>query len=254
MIAQTGLLTYDPPVENEQVNYDTLLNDVRQRQQCLDQLIAAWMSEYRQRGGTIHCGRGCRNCCGLVVNCTVLEAVAIARQLTPVQRTRLTACIPKLRACAEQADSLKEWLSSYRDQAGPCPFLNEDGSCGIYPLRPLSCRAVLATKEPGWCGTDFSTLTAEDKQAFINSLDRSVVAFPTHYAATPQEIGQELEQASLKALEVRYGFSLQGNLPWLVWLVLEHRLEELLPAGATALQQQLGSAGLLNPYLLLLHE
>lgn len=227
---------------------------VQQKQLFLDQLNAAWTAEYRQRGGTIHCAKGCKGCCSLVVNCTAPEALAIAAVLTPLQRTRLYQQIPLLLTAATRASSLKEWLGAYRDQAGPCPFLDPDGSCGIYQVRPLSCRSLLSTKLPDWCTTDFSTLSAVDKQAFMEELDRSVVAFPTHYAATPQEIGQELESACLREMEATYGYSLLGNLPWLVWLTLEHRLAELLDFGASALQQRLSAAGLLNPYLLLISE
>lgn len=234
--------------------HTTLLEDVRQKQDFFDQFCNAWRSEYRQRGGIIYCGRGCRGCCSLVVNCTALEAVAVARNLTPAQTARLSAQIPLIQECAAQASSLKEWLSAYRDQVGPCPFLEQDGSCGVYQVRPLSCRSLLATKEPHWCTTDFSSLSADQKQGFMESLDRSVVAFPTHYAATPQEIGQELELALLRSSEARYDCSLLGNLTWLVWLAREQKLEELLLAGPDAVRQRLSSHGLLSPYLVIIND
>lgn len=236
------------------MSYDTRLQAVRQKQEFFDQFCGAWLSEYRQRGGSIHCGKGCSGCCSLVVNCTISEASAIARAVTPEQQVRLQAAIPAIQECARQAASLKEWLKSYRNQAGPCSFLESDGSCGMYQLRPLSCRSLLATKGPHWCTTDFATLSGDERQAYMERLDRSVVAFPTHYAATPQEMAQELELADLRELEQDYGCSVLGNLPWLVWLVLEHRLDELLSAGAAAMRTYLNERGLASPYLVVIGD
>jgi Fe-S-cluster containining protein len=37
-----------------------------------------------------------------------------------------------------------------RHQSMPCPALQEDGSCGIYPFRPLTCRSMgIPTEEDG---------------------------------------------------------------------------------------------------------
>jgi len=231
------------------MSHDTRLQAVRQKQEFFDHFCAAWLSEYRQRGGSIHCACGCGGCCSLVVNCTASEAIAIARALTPEQQTRLRATIPAIKASAQQAGSLKDWLKSYRDQAGPCPFLEQDNRCGVYQLRPLSCRSLLSTRESHWCTTDFGALSHQHKQQFMEQLDRSVVAFPTHYAATPQEVAQELELAHLNEMEQDYGCSLLGNLPWLVWLTLEHRLDELLTSGTVGLRSYLTAHGLASPYL-----
>lgn len=236
------------------MTYDTRLEEVRQKQLFFDQFCDAWRSEYRLRGGTIHCDRGCSGCCSLVVNCTGPEAALVANRLTPAQMSRLQSQIPLIQACANRAVSLKEWLSSYRRQAGPCPFLEQDGSCGVYQIRPLSCRALLATQGPHWCTTDFATLTAAEKQLFIENLDRSAVAFPTHYAATMQEMGQELELAILSEMERHYGYSLLGNLPWLVWLIREHGAETLLATGAVPVQRLLTAQGGFSPYLTVINS
>ncbi len=228
------------------------LQEVRQRQLLLDQLCSAWSSEQRQRGAALYCAKGCSGCCSLAVNCTFPEAVLVASTLDSRQQERLRQRAPLLYRTASAAHDLKGWLTGYRSQAGPCPFLEEDGACGIYAVRPLSCRALLATKAPRWCTTDFSSLTPEEKQAFMASLDRSVAAFPTHYAATTQEIGRELEEATLRQMEGQYGFALVGLLPWLVWLECEQGLSSRLAEGAELLQEYLTDKGLDNPFLLAL--
>ena len=229
-----------------------LLASVQERQNCFDHLCTAWSSEYRQRGGAIHCGKGCSGCCSLVVNCTFPEALLVANTLDQQQQEQLQAQIPRIQETAANSDSLKEWLRGYRSEAGPCPFLNPGGACGVYGARPLSCRSLLATKTPDWCVADFATLDSQEKQSFMESLDRSAVAFPTHYAVTPQEIGQELEEATLKQMETVYGFSLLGSLPWLVWLEQEYRLSSHLSDGRDAVQDFLATEGLNNPFLIVL--
>ncbi len=229
-----------------------LLASVQERQDCFDHLCTAWSSEYRQQGGAIHCGKGCSGCCSLVVNCTFPEAVLVANTLNQQQQEQLQAQIPRIQEAAACSANLKEWLRAYRFGAGPCPFLDQTGACGVYRSRPLSCRSLLATKEPEWCTTDFGSLGSQEKQSFIESLDRSAVAFPTHYAATPQEIGQELEEATLKQMETVYGFSLLGSLPWLVWLEQEYCLSSRLSDGRDAVQDFLETEGLNNPFLIVL--
>lgn len=229
-----------------------LIPEVQQRQDCLDQLCASWTTEYRQRGGAIHCGKGCSGCCSLVVNCTFPEAVLIASALSSSQAEQVQSRAVVLQSIATQASSLKEWLSCYRQQAGSCPFLDQAGACGIYPVRPLSCRSLLATQAPHWCSTDFSALSSPEKQQFMESLDQSAVTFPTHYASTPQEIGRELEEATLRQMETVYDFAILGSLPWLVWLELEYGLSSRLPGGRQEVHNYLESQGLLNHFLVVI--
>ena len=231
---------------------EPLIHDIGLKQDCLDQLCNAWSNEYRQRGGTVYCGRECSSCCSLVVNCTFPEAVQIAAALNDQQTDRLQRQIAPIRSLADQAETLKDWLTSYRQQGLSCPFLDEAGCCGIYPVRPLSCRSLLSTQQPHWCAVAFSSLTSKEKQDYMDSLDRSAVAFPTHYAATPQEIGRELEEAVLRKMETVYNFSLLGSLPWLVWLEQEYTLSSRLSEGPEAVQDFLKSRQALNRFLIVI--
>lgn len=228
-----------------------LLEAVRHRQLVLDQFAAAWSGEYRQRGGAVYCTKGCGGCCSLAVNCTLPEALLLAASLDAPGRNRLRELAPLLKATADGCSDLKSWLAAYRRRVAPCPFLSAEGSCSIYPARPLSCRALLSTKEPFWCTADFSSLSSETRQAFMASLDRTAVAFPTHYAETPQEIGRELEEAILRQMKTVYGFSVLGCLPWLIWLEIEHGVGSLLSEGPEATRRYLQEQGLLNPFLVL---
>jgi len=209
-------------------------------------------SEHRSR---IYCEKGCCNCCTLTVDCSFPEALVISRSLNPAQQQEVVGKLPKLGEISRQAKTLKEFLSRFREQLGGCPFLNhEDGCCGIYPLRPFSCRALLSTRNSNWCAIDFAGLHPLEKEAFLSSLDPELVAFPTHYLAASQNLGLELESQALDAMRQDFGVALSGNLIYLVWLEQEHRLSEVIEQGAVTTRNYLEKNRLNLPYLLHLQE
>ena len=215
----------------------------------LDTAIAAWQEGYRLLGGRVHCGKGCSCCCTLAVNCTLPEAVRLSVALTAAQHCRLSGYIAGLVTAIPRMTDLKGYLDLHRKELGPCPFLEPDGSCGVYPVRPSSCRSLISTKENSWCGQDFSMLSSEEKVAFINSLDRSVVAFPMHYAAAPQEMAADAEARLTEAMRERFGYSLYGNLPLLVHMELRHRLSSRLAEGRQAVEPLFAGEGMNHPFL-----
>lgn len=208
-------------------------------------------------GYQIFCAKGCCNCCSLAVHCSFPEALTIAGSLSAEQRENLTNKLPVLRQISQQAENLKQFLRQFRQQFGGCPFLRaETGCCGIYPLRPYSCRALLSTRNSSWCAVDFADLHPQEKEAFLSSLDPELTAFPTHYLATSQELGLELEAAALEVMRAAFGVTLSGNLIYMVWLELEYQLSEVLVEGVKASRSFLEDKGLDLPFLLQLqgHE
>ncbi len=47
----------------------------------------------------------------------------------------------------------EELLAAYFKKRIPCPFLNADNDCMIYPVRPFTCRSHLAVSGPHTCET-----------------------------------------------------------------------------------------------------
>ncbi len=225
-----------------------LKDKVRREHTLFDDEVRGWIGGYTRSGGNIFCGKGCRECCNLTVNCTFTEALCVAENLSESQAARAREHADLLRRHIHQATDLKTYLRLHRQQIGFCPFLEEDGSCGVYGERPFSCRSLLATKESR-CGADFSSLSGEEKRAFIESLDPAVVAFPMHYVAASQERGQELEYHAVRRMKERLGFSLYGNLPFLVFLEGHLRLSTVMLDGYEATAMALERTGLLLPYL-----
>jgi len=231
-----------------------LCDEVRILQERFDGAIRRWIDGYAEGGGRIHCGRGCSACCSLTVNCTFTEAVRAADAISDLQAAAVAEHVARLRQLLPRARDLTDWLRLHRREAGYCPLLGRDGDCGAYAVRPFSCRALLATRESRWCGADFSELSSEEKRGFVESLDRSVVAFPMHYVAATRDLGEELEQRAALALMARFSFSLYGSFPVLVHLEREHRLSDLLPQGADAVRHLLEREGLFHPFLAAIHD
>lgn len=229
--------------------WNNLLEELAVKRECLDMMAAAWTGDYRSHGGTIFCGRGCRECCSLTVNCTLTEAIFLAQTLNDRQAEAVADYAVRLGGMVTPAMALKEYLRLQRRDMGWCPLLEDDGVCGAYAARPLSCRALLSTKESFFCGVDFAGLTSEEKQAYVESLDRSVTDFPLHYVASTRETGAELEARALTLMRQRFGFSVYGAMPVLVHLVRTHGLAEAVEAGRETAEAGAKHAGLAHPFL-----
>jgi Fe-S-cluster containining protein len=200
--------------------WTALIEHARQKHRFLDQLCTLCSGEFVGKGGTIHCKRGCAGCCSLNVRCTLTEAVALAPHLTDRQIEAIHRHAEKLKQIDHDSSDLKSFLKASRDQVGPCPLLDADGACSVYEHRPLACRALLSTMDPHYCTLDFSTLSSEEKQAFMAQLDQASVNFPTHYLAMPQQIAQAAEMECVAKMQEAFGVAVTGNLPYLLDLEL----------------------------------
>ncbi|PLY04383.1 MAG: zinc/iron-chelating domain-containing protein [Desulfuromonas sp.] len=222
---------------------------LERRQQEFDSRIALILRTAEQRQVAIHCRTGCGHCCTMAVNCSFPEAVRIAHVLTAGQRQNLERALPLLIRISREAQDLKDFLRRFRRELG-CPFLDSEQRCTIYPVRPFSCRALLSTRPGAWCGVDFSELHPLERQAFLSSLDRELVNFPTHYLALPQEIGQELEVTTQLDMRDACGVSLSGSMIYQIWLELEHGLSEQLVNNSVGARDLLVREQQEHPYLL----
>jgi Fe-S-cluster containining protein len=231
-----------------------LQDELQQHHQFMEKLTTALVTDYRARGGEIYCGKGCSNCCSLVVNCTFPEAQLLANRLDEELLQAVDCYVERLRRLASGVTELKDYLRRHRRDSGGCPLLGPDGACRAYELRPLSCRALLATKESRWCGADFAELTAAEKGEFVASLDQAVTAFPLHYLAATQDAGRELEKQELLSMAREHGFSLYGNMAVLVHMASRWGMAEAFATGAETVRELLHLAELDHPLLVDLEE
>ena len=231
------------------VIWDEILEKVTLDSTLFDRKVAAWITGFSLMGGKVWCAKGCSTCCSLAVNCTFPEALRSAGQIDGAAELRLETHVSMLRELSGAAPDFAAFLRMHRTEAAPCPFLNAWGECGIYAVRPVSCRSLLSTKESHWCGVDFGSLDGDSKRAYIESLDRSVNDFPLHYVALTRETGQELESEFCRSMAEDLSFALYGNLPVLVFLELRHSLSRHATEGLPAVQHLLAREGLDSPYL-----
>lgn len=232
--------------------WQALQNEIREHYALFDRKAGECVDAYTREGNGIYCGKGCRGCCNLAVNCTFTEALCIAAKLTEQQAARVKSHALLLLEQIREAADLKSYLRMHRQKIGFCPLLRDDRTCGVYGERPFSCRSLLSTKESRWCGVDFGELSAAAKSAFIESLDREAVSFPMHYLYATQDLGQQLEARASLDMAARFGFSLSGNLPFLVYLEREHHLSGIIPQGPRVAASFLEQAGLFHPFLVMI--
>ncbi|MBJ6725180.1 YkgJ family cysteine cluster protein [Geomesophilobacter sediminis] len=228
---------------------DQLVDLVKQQQAFLEMFVRSWVQEYRSNGGAVFCAKGCRNCCSLAVHTGFAEAVAVARFLDEEKEHAVAAYAVRLREQVQGVSELSDYLRRHRQEIGFCPFLDAAGACSAYPVRPLTCRSLISTRESIWCGIDFATLAPAERDAYISGLDRHVVAFPSHYVAVLQEAGQELEDAGAKRMRELLGFAIYGNLGVLVHLIRRHGLAEACLEGPAEAAGVSAAAGFDSPLL-----
>jgi len=93
-------------------------------------------------GQPIACGAGCSYCCHIEVGLGVSEVMLIKRYLETARRDRLEQIKTKLRHTRRQVGDM---VGIERKAARVmCPLLDDHGSCLIYEVRPLSCRAFVS--------------------------------------------------------------------------------------------------------------
>lgn len=92
------------------------------------------------------CQKGCSWCCHLKVGVTVPEVIAIVEHLRAVPEQLE---VVRLKA-AELAKDPRILSDEEKPKARlPCALLSDDGSCGVYEVRPVPCRAVAGFR-PTW--------------------------------------------------------------------------------------------------------
>ncbi len=116
------------------------LKELRQSAVTAERLL---QQRPQQERAQIACGPGCGSCC--VVNVSVLlpEGIAISRYLRRFSKKAQ-------RQLAERLETLWQRVRGLDDAErlavqSQCAFLDEQGSCMVYPVRPLLCRSITST-------------------------------------------------------------------------------------------------------------
>ncbi len=136
----------------------------------------------------VSCGRGCSRCCHhFVTSVHALEVLSVYENLRA--QDNLEAL---MQACQKRVEDFDAWvefceetypertpseredlaLEHYYDERLPCPFLEDDGACGVYPDRPMTCRMYLASSPPEYCEAE--NVTDERADVFTIPADESI--------------------------------------------------------------------------------
>jgi len=146
----------------------------------------------RNRGDAtrIACRAGCGHCC--VLNVAVLEPEAVTivayleRKLPPSQFTSLRRQIDDLHGTLRWLDD-EERIRLRR----PCAFLDQEGTCSIYPVRPLLCRGLNST-DPENCRQALELLFLDEEPKILSNLFQSALFSQTFLA-----LARAMENAGL---------------------------------------------------------
>jgi Fe-S-cluster containining protein len=102
------------------------------------------VSDSADESAKFACGKGCHWCCHYKVAVTIPEVLTIATYL------RNFVSDDGVRQVRERVAHLAQDRRIFSVSEKPkariaCALLLKDGSCGVYPVRPLSCRGVNST-------------------------------------------------------------------------------------------------------------
>jgi Fe-S-cluster containining protein len=143
-------------------------------QKGLAAVMSAFADSVEELAGhqEVACRAGCSHCCVLNVAVLLPEAAVIAAwlELRTPENDRASV-LQKLQKQAVRVRWMEDGERIHRSTV--CPFLDQAGRCGIYPVRPLVCRGV----------------TSLDREACREVLDPSV--FDSSFAV-PMDTARKL--------------------------------------------------------------
>ena len=157
------------------------------------------------QGPFVQCRRGCDDCCRVERSAWAIEIDAIAHYL------------------AQQGGAELARLRDRRDELGGhrrCVFLEPEGSCAVYPARPIICRThgpAVTARESGliWCALNFAGMAPEevleqrlgDSILDLDLLNRMLVMINqafigSHQCAARQPLGAALDRVEVESVDL----------------------------------------------------
>jgi Fe-S-cluster containining protein len=146
-------------------------------------------------GNTVSCERGCAQCCcHWVEDVYCFEAMIIADYVRTHYADRIGSFVKSLRRdvaeierldlivtgkLAEHAenigtceiDSVDLLLTSFYQLSRPCAFLDLNGDCLVYSVRPLTCRIYMSFSPRHFCHPDY--INESDVRTYLLDLEEN---------------------------------------------------------------------------------
>ncbi len=113
--------------------------------QAVSQLTQSFAQRTYEQNKPIACKKGCNWCCYQPVYLTTNEAYLIHEYMTQsFTESQINKLVSNARLKLKKTKGLEETEKQKISHA--CPFLYE-GSCVVYPVRPMACRVYLSANE-----------------------------------------------------------------------------------------------------------
>lgn len=155
-----------------------------------------------QHKNPVTCGPGCGNCCHhYPMSIEPFEQISFYANIREREDLFqiLEACVmrqEKFSEFAEKAlareepseDPEEDALHEFFARQYTCPFLRNDGCCGVYEVRPVTCRMYFSQTAPEFCTAEW--LQTEKNKSFI-------VYLPDYIEEAIAEISEYYEDLDL---------------------------------------------------------
>ncbi len=172
-------------------------------------------NEVAKRSGEIGCYDGCDNCCYQAVKASWPEVVLIAHYINTegkdfmesIRRYCSEVDVEEVGKLIRSIDLIGEprFKRQLREKHGDveCPFL-EDSSCGIYEVRPITCRAIYFAGPSDECVFNYERYVEDDRchctlprdSSLIRSLSKRLDASPLVFPPMPVLVKAFLEEGT----------------------------------------------------------
>ncbi len=169
--------------------------------------------EHNSRVAT--CKRSCSCCCNhWVEDVNSFEAAIISEYIQQNLPHHIPSIIKKCKSDNQQLEHIEKCIINHPDISEnqldhtdlllsvfyqykrPCPLLDKNGTCTIYPVRPLTCRIYMSFSDPSCCDPEY-----------INEDDT-----PTYLLDVEEEASELLDQLHFKFLKFEGNTGLRSLL------------------------------------------
>ena len=125
------------------LNGNLLIKHLKTHYRLIDSLLDAFRNRVTASGSQIDCRRGCSWCCYQQVLVNPAEMLLITDYIGRNFNDKMKKAI--LQRAIEKDEKVKSLPAEEAlQQKIPCPLLL-DGTCSIYPVRPMACRIYLSS-------------------------------------------------------------------------------------------------------------
>lgn len=178
---------YEEKMRNMAMEHLSVINNPEQMMNRILDMAETTLATHLPDQEQIACRAGCGTCCMLNVAVLFPEVVAIVEHVVnfwpPDRRRALAERVARIHRKVRHYDD-DQWIALREN----CAFLDESGSCSIYPVRPLICRSVTSV-DPRHCEEALEDPFSDNARPILMNLFQKSLMERTFIA-----LGDALEQ------------------------------------------------------------